>query len=81
MLLSDPDRTTRLAPAAVLAQAFGLTPAEARLAKLIGQGTPVDEAANSLNIAYETARNQLKAILAKTGTHRQSELVALLARL
>jgi DNA-binding CsgD family transcriptional regulator len=81
VLLSDPDKATRLAPAAVLAQAFGLTPAEARLATLLGQGVPIHDAANSLGIAYETARNQLKAIYAKTETHRQSELVALLARL
>jgi DNA-binding CsgD family transcriptional regulator len=81
VLLSDPDKATRLVPAAVLAQAFGLTPAEGRLAQLLGHGVPVHEAANTLNIAYETARNQLKAIYAKTETHRQSELVALLARL
>ncbi|MGI8568738.1 MAG: helix-turn-helix transcriptional regulator, partial [Methylocella sp.] len=35
-------------------------------------------AARELNISRETARNQLKAVFAKTGTHRQSELVALL---
>jgi hypothetical protein len=33
-----------------------------------------------LGIARETVRNQLKAVLAKTGTHRQGELIALLSR-
>jgi DNA-binding CsgD family transcriptional regulator len=34
-----------------------------------------------LGISKITARNQLKTIFSKTDTHRQSELVALLARL
>jgi DNA-binding CsgD family transcriptional regulator len=39
---------------------------------------PPHIAARELKIARETARNQLKAVFAKTNTHRQSELVALL---
>ena len=35
-------------------------------------------AARELTITRETARNQLKSVFAKTDTHRQSELVALL---
>jgi DNA-binding CsgD family transcriptional regulator len=34
-----------------------------------------------LSIARDTARNQLKAVFAKTNTHRQGELVALLSRI
>jgi hypothetical protein len=34
-----------------------------------------------MGIAVVTARNHLKAVFAKTGAHRQSELVALLAAL
>ena len=37
--------------------------------------------AHARGIARVTVRNQIKAIFAKTGTHRQSELVALLSRL
>jgi hypothetical protein len=40
-------------------------------------GSP-DNAARELRISRETARNQLKSMFAKTDTHRQSELVALL---
>ena len=65
-------------PAAILAKTFGLTPSEARLACIIARGAPPNIAAQELNISRETARNQLKAIFAKTDTHRQSELVALL---
>jgi DNA-binding CsgD family transcriptional regulator/PAS domain-containing protein len=69
------------APPALLAQAFALTPAEARIAVIIAQGASPEHAAEVLGISRETARNQLRAVFAKTGTHRQSELVALLSRL
>lgn len=67
--------------AALLTKAFALTPAEARLASLIAEGLNLEKAAEELGIARETARNQLKAVFAKTGTHRQGELVAILTRL
>ena len=38
------------------------------------------EVAQATHVAVGTVRNQLHAIFAKTGTHRQGELVALLAR-
>jgi DNA-binding CsgD family transcriptional regulator len=66
---------------ALLARAFGLTPAEARLASIIAEGLNPEGAAEELAISKVTARNQLGAIFAKTSTHRQSELVALLSRL
>jgi DNA-binding CsgD family transcriptional regulator len=66
---------------ALLARAFGLTPAEARLASIIAEGLNPERAAEELAISKVTARNQLGAIFAKTSTHRQSELVALLSRL
>ncbi|WP_292186755.1 hypothetical protein [Mesorhizobium sp.] len=37
--------------------------------------------ADELGVTYETAKNQLKAVFAKTETHRQPELVALLTRM
>jgi DNA-binding CsgD family transcriptional regulator len=65
-------------PAAILARTFCLTPSEAKLACVIARGVSPYCAARELNISKETARNQLKAVFAKTGTHRQSELIALL---
>ena len=65
-------------PAAILAKAFRLTPSEAKLACIIASGAPPNIAARELKISRETARNQLKSVFAKTDTHRQSELVALL---
>jgi DNA-binding CsgD family transcriptional regulator len=64
-----------------ISRAFGLSRAEARLASLIVCGLSPEEAANRLGICVITARNQIKAAMAKTGTHRQSALVALLSRL
>jgi DNA-binding CsgD family transcriptional regulator len=68
-------------PEATLRAAFGLTAAEARLASRLGTGDSLENAANALGIAKETARSQLKAVYAKTGTSRQAQLVALLLRL
>jgi DNA-binding CsgD family transcriptional regulator len=65
-------------PPAILAKTFRLTPSEAKLACIIARGAPPDIAARELKISRETARNQLKSVFAKTDTHRQSELVALL---
>lgn len=61
-----------------LAVLYGLTLAEAKLAAKIATGMSVEEAANGLHIAYETARTQLRAVFAKTGATRQTELVSLL---
>jgi DNA-binding CsgD family transcriptional regulator len=65
----------------VLARAFDLTAAEAKLAAIISLGKSPEQAAEELGIARTTARNQLRAIFAKTGVHRQSEFVALVSSL
>jgi pimeloyl-ACP methyl ester carboxylesterase/DNA-binding CsgD family transcriptional regulator len=57
---------------------LGLTAAEARLAAKLVQGLQLADAAVALDISPHTARTQLKAIFAKTGARRQSELLRLL---
>jgi DNA-binding CsgD family transcriptional regulator len=64
-----------------LREAFKLTPAEVRIAQLVASGESLDDAAEILGIQRETARVQLKAVFSKTDTHRQGELVALMASL
>ena len=64
----------------VLRSLFRLTAAEARLAGLLASGGSLEEAAVALGVSYETVRNQLKAVFAKTDTRRQAELVALMNR-
>jgi DNA-binding CsgD family transcriptional regulator len=80
MVLIDLDAQPTLPPQ-LLSLCFGLSAAEARLAARFAAGEGLETAAQELAITKATARNQLKAIFAKTGVHRQSELTALLARL
>ncbi|RWC17277.1 MAG: helix-turn-helix transcriptional regulator [Mesorhizobium sp.] len=81
-LLCFTDLVRERAPSArLLGRAFQLTAAEARLACSLTAGDGIDAASARLAIGRETARTQLRAILAKTGTHRQAELTALLSRL
>lgn len=77
------DPTTRRARAdeSLIADAFGLTPREAELARLFVAGHSVESAAATLGIAVPTARTHLHRLFEKTGSTRQSELVALLAEL
>ena len=63
----------------LLSTVFGLTPAEAKLASMLARGLLLDQIAHNLSVSKDTARNQLHAVFAKTNTHRQSELVAVLA--
>ncbi len=64
--------------AGLLAELFGLTPAEARVAAALCRGhTPSDYAAAS-GISVLTARTLLKRVLEKTETHSQAALVSLL---
>jgi DNA-binding CsgD family transcriptional regulator len=79
IVIVDLERQPRL-PEEVLRISFSLSPAEAKLAQHLVSGESIEAIAEDLGIAYETARNQLKSIFAKTDTHRQAELVGLLTR-
>jgi DNA-binding CsgD family transcriptional regulator len=63
----------------ILTGLFDLTPAEAKVARGIASGLNVEGLAGSLNLSPATIRNQLNAVLAKTGTKRQAELTLLLS--
>jgi DNA-binding CsgD family transcriptional regulator len=80
IVLVDLDARPR-PPESALCASFGLTAAEARLAIRLATGKPLEQVADEIGVAYETARSQLKAIFAKTETHRQAELVAVMAQL
>ena len=62
-------------------QSFGLTLAERRLAMLLLAGKSLQDAADEANLTISTARSYLKRIFAKTGIHRQSQLVSLYHRM
>jgi DNA-binding CsgD family transcriptional regulator len=80
VILIDPDTRSRT-PEMSLRSVFRLTEAEARLATQLAFGNSLESVADQFGIAKETARSQLKSIFAKTGVHRQAELVAVLAKL
>jgi DNA-binding CsgD family transcriptional regulator len=65
----------------LLIRVFSFTPAEARLAAALANGTSIADAAEVMSISSDTVRHQLKTVFLKTDTHRQSQLIALLARL
>jgi DNA-binding CsgD family transcriptional regulator len=58
-----------------IALRFHLTPAEQRLVRALADGHTLESAADSFEIRRSTAATQLRSIFAKTGTHRQAELV------
>ncbi len=60
-----------------LMQSYGLTAAEAGLLHLLLSGCDLAGSSRQLGISVTTARTHLRSVLAKTGTHRQSELVRL----
>jgi DNA-binding CsgD family transcriptional regulator len=57
---------------------YGLTAAEAKLARALSDGCSLREAAQRLGVSVHTVRSQLKQLFEKTGTNRQAALVLLL---
>lgn len=78
VFIFDPDRPLSSHSVEFLRQYFELTPAEARLAKLIAEGERLDSIADRLGISVHTARTHLKRVFEKTGVERQAELVQLM---
>ncbi len=58
-----------------LAELFGLLPSEARFALALSRGLSIAEAAQSLGITVETARNYSKKVYAKMGARGQADLI------
>lgn len=74
ILLVHPFSSTS-AGTSTLREVFGLTPAEAELADALLRHGSLNSCAKSSGKAHETLRTQLKALFAKTETHRQAELI------
>jgi DNA-binding CsgD family transcriptional regulator/PAS domain-containing protein len=62
-------------PRHVLAQVYGLTAAEERLASSLIQGKNLSQVAQEFRVTRNTLHSQLQSIFDKTGTNRQSELM------
>lgn len=77
VLLHDPVASRDLDPFLV-AEIFGLSPAEARVAVALRAGHSVQVIAQAHRTALPTIRSQVQSIFAKTGVHRQADLVRML---
>ncbi|PSJ56132.1 helix-turn-helix transcriptional regulator [Kumtagia ephedrae] len=64
-----------------LSKRFGLSFAEIRVARGVGDGLRPRDMAETFGLAEGTVRQQLKAVLRKSGVHSQSQLAALVSRL
>jgi DNA-binding CsgD family transcriptional regulator len=62
----------------VLRVLYGLTPAECRVALLLGDGHAPRKVAGMVGVTQNTVRSQIKSIFSKTGVRRQGELIRLL---
>src|SRR5439155_11361750 len=62
-----------------LAEFFGLSPAEARLAAALLTGKTLSDIAANSGIRITTLRTQLGSILRKVGAERQSDLIRILS--
>lgn len=63
---------------AIAETAFGLTPAEARVAAQVARGATAPEAAQALGVSAQTVKTHMKAALAKTGAKGVKDLARLL---
>lgn len=78
LMIRDPDASTPASGA--LRELFGLTPTEAAIAAALVEGKSLQEIAAASGTTFHTVRSHLKAITQKTGTRRQSDLIALILR-
>jgi DNA-binding CsgD family transcriptional regulator len=62
-----------------LAKLYGLTGSEVRVLQGIVDIGGIPKVAKSLGISEGTTKTHLKGLFAKTGTHRQADLVKLVA--
>lgn len=77
VLISDPD--VGIPTETELAELFGLSPAESRLAVALARGKKLPEIAVDAGVKVTTLRTQLQSIFRKVGVERQSELLLILS--
>jgi DNA-binding NarL/FixJ family response regulator len=77
VLISDPD--AGIPSEAELAELFGLSPAESRLAVALARGKKLPEVAAAAGVQMTTLRTQMQSIYRKVGVERQSDLLLILS--
>jgi DNA-binding CsgD family transcriptional regulator/PAS domain-containing protein len=76
VFLRDCDTPAAL-PGELFIRRYGITPAESRVLMMNVQGMTAEDIAEALGISEATVKTHLKNLFAKTGAHRQSDLVRL----
>jgi DNA-binding CsgD family transcriptional regulator len=66
-------------PLSWIVDAYGLTPAEAKVTLAASSGLTIPEVALRLGLSPNTIKTHLQKVFAKTGTNRQSELARLIS--
>lgn len=77
-LFTAPPARRRQFDAELLHQLFGLTRMETEISELLCRGLTPREIARELRFSPHTARAHLRAVFAKTGARRQSDLVRMM---
>ncbi len=72
-VIIEPAHAPEIAP--LIAMAYGLTPRERDVARLVIQGLPTAEIAKQLFVSAHTVQDHLKSIFAKIGVRTRRELV------
>ena len=78
VFIRDPNRA--VSAIATLRALFRFTPTEAKIAQALVNGKTLAEIASAHRATLQTVRKQLKIILAKTGTNRQAQCMAVILR-
>jgi DNA-binding CsgD family transcriptional regulator len=79
VFIYEPNGGQKPLPGRLLANLYGLTAAEARLANELFGGRSVTDSAAACGISLNTAKSVLKRIFDKCAVHSQSELLLLLS--
>jgi DNA-binding CsgD family transcriptional regulator len=77
VVIKHADATTTVP---LLLSAYGLSPREADVAKLVLRGTSTRAISNALHISQHTVQDHLKAVFDKVGVHSRRELIGQLLR-
>ncbi|TXK30951.1 helix-turn-helix transcriptional regulator [Ottowia sp. GY511] len=80
VFVTDAEQTPRL-DASMLQRLYGVSAAECRVAQELLHGDTLQDVAQRLNLGENTVKSHLRQLFAKTGTHRQPQLVRLLLAL
>ena len=80
LTLRDPAQARPQPDAGQLRDLFAFTTAEARVANALLGGQSVEDISRESQVRRDTVRAHVKRMLAKTGTHRQSDLLQLLVK-